>query len=329
VFNTFQGFGCKPAVGDCSLILKHIIEGLCAGDVKASDYFINWLAHIFQKPAQKPTVAVLMKSAEGTGKGTLFDLLKIMLGANSYQVNGSYQITGRFNGIVAGRLLICGDEVDLTDKRVFDRTKGIISESTISMELKGIDPEPIPNLARFIFAGNHDQIIRAGTRERRFLVLEPSDHVIDDFNYWKALKHQISNGGASAFLGHLLSLDLSNFNPFKAPATKGLIDEKLQGLKPALAYFHGELNKPKPFDGAARLMASDLINTYCNWASDKRLDVSQAAACSQMGKAMSDFKVEVKGRSDRANGKYYELPAAADFRERFARCLGHESEEIF
>lgn len=124
VFNTFQGFGCKPIKGDVSLILQLIKDGLCSGDEKAYTYFIQWLAHIFQKPAQKPTIAVLMKSAEGTGKGTLFKLLKKMLNTNAHQVNGSYQLTGRFNGVIAKRLLIFGDEVDMTDKGVYDRAKG-------------------------------------------------------------------------------------------------------------------------------------------------------------------------------------------------------------
>jgi hypothetical protein len=329
VFNTFQGFGCQPNSGDIALILKHIREVLCASDEKASDYFIDWLAHIVQKPNVKPTVAILMKSAEGTGKGTIYRLLKKILGANAHQVNGSYQIMGRFNGIVAGRLLIFGDEVDMTDKKVFDRAKGIISEPTISLELKGIDPEPVPNLARFIFTGNHDQVISAGTRERRFLVLEPSEHMIEDQDYWQSLNNLIDDGGAPAFLDFLQNIDLANFNPFKAPATKGLIDEKLQGLNPALAYFHGELSKPSPFNGAARLSASDLISTYCNWLSDRRLSISEPAARSNMGKAMRSFKIEVLGRSDRGNGKYYELPEINDFKKRFARNLGHESHEIF
>lgn len=329
VFNTFRGYGCKPIAGDVSLILKHIDDVLCAGDKKAATYFIQWLAHIFQKPAQKPTVAVLMKSAEGTGKGTLNNLLKKMLGANSEQVNGIYQLTGRFNGILAGRLLIFGDEVDMTTKAVFDRAKGIISERTISLELKGVDPESIPNLARFIFAGNHDQIISAGTRERRFLVLEPSDHVVDDTNYFVALNNQINNGGASAFLHYLLNIDLTHFNPFKAPATKGLIDEKLIGLKPALAYLHSELCKPRPFNGAIRLNATDLISNYYNWALDRRLNVSEPAARSQMGKAMQSFKIEVLGRSDRGDGKFYELPETNNFKQRFAEHLGHEANEIF
>jgi hypothetical protein len=329
MFNTFQGFGCEPKKGDIALILKHIRDVLCADDTKAFTYFIEWLAHIFQKPDEKPTVAVLMKSAEGTGKGTIYKLLKKMLGSNAHQVNGSYQIMGRFNGILAGRLLIFGDEIDMTEKKVFDRAKGIISEPTISLELKGIDPEPIPNMARFIFTGNHDQVISAGTRERRFLILEPSEHTIDDTNYWKALNKQIETNGAAAFLYHLNNIDLNTFNPYKAPATKGLIEEKLQGLKPLLEYFHYELSLLKPFDGATRIPSSDLNYKYCNWAADKNLSIKPLGAKSQIGKLMQKLKINMFGRSGRGEGKYYELPDATEFRTRFAKHLGHEVNEIF
>jgi len=329
VFNTFRGFGCQSTPGDVTLILKHIHEVLCAGDKKAAKYFVQWLAHIFQRPSEKPTVAILMKSAEGTGKGTLYGLLKKMLGANAEQVNGIYQLTGRFNALIARRLLIFGDEVDMTTKAVFDRAKGIISERTISLELKGVDPESIPNLARFIFAGNHDQIILAGTRERRFLVLEPSDHIVDDENYFNALNKQINADGASSFLAHLLKIDLSDFNPYKAPATKGLIDEKLAGLKPSLAYLYSELIKPKPFDGAAQLNAKDMINNYYNWSSERSLNVTEPAARSQIGKVMQLLKIQAFGRSDRGDGKFYQIPELDDFRQRFANHLGHSSGEIF
>jgi putative DNA primase/helicase len=329
VFNTFRGFGCEPNSGDVSLILQHINDGLCSGDKKASTYFIQWLAHIFQKPAQKPSVAVLMKSAEGTGKGTIFTLLRKMLGANSHQVNGSYQLTGRFNGVVAGKLLIFADEVDMTDKGVFDRAKGIISEDTISLELKGIDPEPIPNLARFIFAGNHDRILRAGTRERRFLVLEPSDKMIDKQEYWQALNAQIEKGGAPAFMDYLLNLDITHFNPYKAPTTQGLISEKLMSLSDPQNFVYSELVKPKPFNGAVRLYATSLIDDYRNWADANNLKISEPTARSQMGKMLKGLNIESQGRSDRGEGVLYQMPELDTLRQAFAKQLGHSKEDIF
>jgi len=329
LYNTFQGFGCEPIEGNVLLILNHIHDVLCGGDSVASNYFIYWLAHLFQKPAVKPSVAILMKSAEGTGKGTLYKLLKKMLGANANQVNGHYQLTGRFNSVIAGKLLIFGDEVDLTSKAVFDKTKGIISEPTISLELKGIDAEPVSNFARFIFAGNHGQILRAGTRERRFLVLEPSSDRVDDKGYFKALNDLIDGDGAAFFLEHLLTVDISSFNPYKAPATKGLIEEKLSSLSSILSFFYEELHKEKPFKGVQKLFASEWISIYTQWAESNNIALTPASARSQVGKALSNFNIKKEGRADRSPGIYYNLPSNDNFKAAFSKYLGHSIDDIF
>ena len=97
----------------------------------------------------------------------MFRPLKAILGAHAVQVNGYRQIAGRFNATVANKLLVFGDEVELTSQVVADRLKGMISEQTINLERKGIDPEPMPNYTRFIFASNSEHMIQAGSRERR------------------------------------------------------------------------------------------------------------------------------------------------------------------
>ena len=328
-FNTFQAFPSKPVEGDVTLILDHINNVLCDGDKEVGEYFIQWLAHIFQKPMDKPTVAILMKSSEGTGKGTLFRLLSKMLGSNFYQVNGIGQLVGRFNSVIAGRLLICGDEVDLTKKGAFDKAKGVISEPMFSMELKGIDPEPIPNYARFIFAGNHDNIIAAGTRERRFLVLQPSAHKVDDHQYWRELNAVIDGDGANNFFNHLLKIDLATFNPFKAPVTAGLIDEKLANLKPSLAYIYEQLVKEKAFDGTVNISATDLVNGFQRWANMNGMQTTIQSARSQIGKAMCDINILPAGRSDQKGGKMYKLPKSDILRKQFASLLGHDVDEVF
>jgi len=328
VYNTFRPFPCRRVSGDVSLIIDHIEQVLCGGEEKASDYFIGWLAHLFQRPSEKPTVAVLMKSVEGTGKGTLYRLLSKIMGPNAYQVNGDQQITGRFNSVIAGKLLLFADEVNLTDNRAFDAIKGIISEPVLSLEPKGLEPESVPNFARFIFAGNHERILRAGTRERRFLVLEPTNSKVGDTAYWRQLNAVIDSHGAGAFYDYLLSVDLSDFDPYKAPATRGLIQEKLSSLSPTLSFAYEELLSERPFSGVRRLTAGELSQRYEQWTQDTKLNFSMASVRTQIGKLMSDLGIKVLGRSGRGDGKYYELPDTYIMRRAFASHLGHDVSEL-
>ncbi|WP_410966913.1 primase-helicase family protein, partial [Salmonella sp. SAL04277] len=84
-------------------------------------------------------------------------------------------------------LLVFADEVTIHKPSEADRLKAIISEPTFNLERKGIDAEPMPNFARLIFASNSTQVLQAGIRERRYLVLEPSPEKAQSREYFDRL----------------------------------------------------------------------------------------------------------------------------------------------
>lgn len=321
VFNFFRGFQVKPVNGDCSPYLNHLKQVICAGDEVSYTYLIGWLAHLFQQPDVKPNVAIVLKSVEGTGKGTMAEPLLEILGFHGNKTNGAYAIASRFNGTLASRLFIFADEVDLTDKHVADRLKGLISETTVNLERKGLEIEPLPNYCRLIFASNHTRVLNAGIRERRYLVLEPSDHKAQDSAYFDKLWSWIKDNGAAKLLHYLLQVDISEFSPYKCPQTKALIAEKLDNLSGVNRFFYNEIMKPEPFGGRARVCAHDLINDFVHWSHEDDIKISMPAARSLIGRMMGKLKIEVKGRSDRGDGKYYDLPSREELVQLFAEFL--------
>ncbi len=330
VMNTFPGFAVTPLAGDVAPILDHIERVICNGDRLAYDYLIGWLAHLLQKPHEKPAVAVAMKSVEGAGKGTLFRVLKYILGPLALQTNGHEAITGRFNSQLANRLLVCGDEVNLTNPQVAERLKGLISEPYFNMEGKGRDAIPVANYARLMFASNNDRMIRAGVRERRYLVLEVSDAKAQDKAYFDALNAWIDDGGPAALLHHLLDYDLSQFDPQRAPPTDALRQEKIASLRSADGYLYEQLSSDRPFDGQARIEAGAIIADLVSWAAASGEPLTTPAARSMMGKALGRIGIDGKGRSDRGDGRHwYELPSLEAMRQAFAKALGESVEVLF
>lgn len=330
VFNLYPGFLISPEQGDCSLFLEHLRLVLCGGDEKVYRYLVEWLAHIIQRPEEKPSVAVVLKSVEGTGKGTLFKPLKAILGSMAIQVNGAEQITCKFNALVANKLLVFGDEVDLTDKRAANRLKGLISETSGTVEYKGIDAQEVPNYARFIFAGNCEHIILAGVRERRYLLLEPTSDKAQNKAYFDALHEWVDNGGAAALLWYLQNLDISEFDPRRAPVTKALIEEKLANLSPANTYVLEQLTQLKPFTDAPRIETEQLISVFIEWAHNNGDSLSKPQAASSLGKTLTRIGVKKIGRTDRGNGQvFYEFPPLVDMRREFAAMFGHNASELF
>lgn len=326
--NFYRGLQAEPMAGDVKPYLDHLRHVMCSGNERTFRYLVGWMAHLFQKPDVKPSVAIVLKSVEGTGKGTMAEPLLRILGSHGNKTNGAYAIAGRFNGLVANRLLIFADEVDLTDKHVADRLKGIISETTVNMERKGLEIEPLPNYCRLIFASNHARVLSAGIRERRYLVLEPSDGFAQDPGYFRRLWHWIDHDGPAKLLNYLLIVNIADFDPYRCPQTPGLIAEKLGNLSGVNQFFYHQIAKDEPFGGRARILAAELVDDFVNWSAEEGDKVSKAAAASFTGRMMAKLGIEVHGRSDRGGGKFYELPERAVLVQRFADLLDIPLEEL-
>ena len=336
-YNLFRGWGVIPrkTTGldldpDLAIIKTHLQDVICDGDQKAYHYLIGWLAQMLQKPADKPPVAILLKSIEGSGKGTVYELIKSMLGSNAYQVNGNGQLVGRFNSIIDGRLFVFGDEVDMTDKGQYDKLKSLISERTQSVERKGLEAAPVRVLARFMFTGNHDHLIKAGTNERRWLVLEPSVSRQDDREYWTLLYKAINGTAPAKLLYHLLNLDLTNFDVRRPPVTQGLIDQKLASLKIQEVWMYEQLVSSGPFGGKVRITAPEAVDSFIYFSESNGENKSKPQARSLVGKMMAAAGLTVLGRPDRGDGvRYYDLPEVEKMRYAFAKYLKHKPNEIF
>lgn len=334
VYNLFTGWGVTPREGDVSPYLEHLEKVICAGNHQAFLYLVGWLAHLVQRPDEKPSVAIVLKAIPGTGKGTTVKPILQMMGQYGVQVNGAGQIAGKFNATMANKLMVFADEVTVNSSREADRLKGIISEDTINLERKGIDPEPMPNFSRLIFASNSEQVLRASIRERRYLVLEPTPEHAQEKNYFDRLHNWINNDGASHLMAYLLNTDLSTFDPRRAPVTAGLVREILSNLPPAENYVYRELCSPSPFRGLARLSASEEVTRFMAQFQEEGFAMNAPAARRMMGRIFAAIGLERVGRADRG-GIFYELPAKEDFegwdaiRSSFAGMLNSAPEQVF
>lgn len=327
VYNLYEGLAVSGIEGDIEPFLYHLRMVICSNDLTANNYVLGFLAHLVQKPMEKPGVAIVLKSVEGTGKGAFFEALKRVFGTHASQINGAYQLTGRFNSVVANQQLVFADEVNLTDPRTADKIKGLITEPRVCLERKGIDPIHVPSYVRFIFASNHDQVLKAGERERRFIVLDVSDKHIQDKIYFDRYWDWLENGGPASLLYFLTHYDLSRFDPRRAPITKALLDEKLQNLAPCHQFIFEELQKAKPFDGAARLSTQDMVNKCRIWLEDNGYQFPTPKIRSLIGKLIQKMEISKDGKHGRdAN---YELPLKEAMQAKFARMLGHKKTDIF
>ena len=238
-YNLWKGFACEAIPGDCSKFLDHLKDNVCQGNDEYYTYLMGWMARLVQNPATQGQTAVVLRGGMGVGKGFVARVLGSLLGKHYQQVTDPKHIVGSFNAHLRACLLLFADEAFYAgDKRHESNLKTLITEQFRSIEAKGVDVAQAPNFTKVILASNSSWVVPAGDNERRFFVLDVGNAQQQNTEgYFGPILKQMQNGGKEAFLYHLLSHDISQYNVWKIPQTEALQDQKDYTLRTEEAWW--------------------------------------------------------------------------------------------
>jgi putative DNA primase/helicase len=239
-FNSFRGYSpkCLPPTkkrltqNSKDKLLKpwlDVVFELCGGEQEYCDKYLNFLAHMIQKPSEKPPVAFIIKSVQGVGKNKTLEPIAKML--NDYFITSSDIgdfVGDHANGFVQ-KLLVNMNECQMT-KNSFEQTgriKSFITENTISLNEKHEKRIVIPNFARLI-AFTNDRVglpIDFKTGNRRFEVFQATDKYADmPEKFWEQRINQWNSPEFIPVLYEFLNnRDISNIK-WRPSITKGYIE---------------------------------------------------------------------------------------------------------
>lgn len=225
-----------PVPGDWSMLRGHIFENICESDETLFNWFMTWLAMLFQKPAAKPGSTVVVTGEKGTGKSTVFDYVNQLLGRCGITVSQRKQIVGQFNGHLATTLLmVCEEAFWAADPQAEGVLKDMITNKSVLIEKKGYDPIQSQNYTRLALISNNEWVVPASLKdERRFFVLRCNSARRGDLRFFEDMREQMEKkGGLEAFLYDLLHWEPINgtfsslFNP---PITAHLQQQQIESL---------------------------------------------------------------------------------------------------
>jgi hypothetical protein len=233
-YNLWQGFAVKPdASKSCKKFLAHIKDNICASNEDHYRYLIGWLAHMVQKPEEKPGVAIVLRGEEGVGKGFLAKQLSRLCPHHSVTVSHSEHLTGRFNAHFQQCLLMFVDEAGWAgDKQGEGALKHLVTDEDLLIEQKHTNAFMIRNLTRLIKASNETWTVPAGTKARRWFVLDVGNAHANDGAYFDAAEAEMNNGGLAALMHLLMNFNLNGFNVRTAPKTQALLEQKEYSMQP-------------------------------------------------------------------------------------------------
>lgn len=178
-YNTFQGFECakpyeyteKPEAVE---LFKKQVDILTDFSQEGSEYLLQLIAHLFQKPDENPEVGILFKSKQGWGKDTLIEIISAMMG-NEYisRTAKIEEYLGQFNGSIKNKLLLQLNELEGKDGWDYrDKLKDLITAKTVIINEKNVKPYTQQFYSRSFIMSNRTNPIEIATDDRRFVVFK-------------------------------------------------------------------------------------------------------------------------------------------------------------
>ncbi|MCH4151991.1 MAG: DUF5906 domain-containing protein [Sphingobium sp.] len=224
-FNTYQQLQLTPPPGNWHEWIKPF-DALLAFLIPVAEErqgFIQWLAHIVQKPEVLPhTCYLFFTSAHGTGRGTLAEILaRVFAGNAAIGTSPSEVINDGFNGRQSRKLLATVDEVRegtrSASSREAQRFKSRINEPHRHINPKYGVQSVEKNCCRWLFFSQYADALPFDNKDRRVIVIaNPTEPQPPE---WYIGIRQFMQGDDAerqfiASIQHYLSIyDLTGFNP--------------------------------------------------------------------------------------------------------------------
>ena len=317
-FNTWQGYAVFPIENNALLvrIQYHIEHVVCGGNATLYHYLYKWIAYTFQCPDKPAGAAIVLRGEKGSGKGTLGSMLKDIWGNHGLHITNTKYLTGSFNGHLADVCFLFADEAFFSgDAQQANILKGLVTESTMTIERKSIDAITQPNYLKIFMATNSEYAVPATRDERRFYVSDVSSQHIGDRQYFNALHADCASDNVkSAFLYAMLNMDLSDWSTAMIPDSKGLRNQRYHSMNSVQKWLVDVLinerwgNVTEHFSdiygsGWAEALTSDALYTrYIRWCDDAKAGEYRRLHQSQMGKYLGkvfETRRDIGGRGKR------------------------------
>ena len=316
VMNLWRGFATPAAPGSWDRMKAHIGEVLADGDGAAFEYILKWSAWAVQNPGERAESALVFRGGKGSGKGTFAHALRRMFGAHGLHISNPKHLVGAFNAHLRNCLLLYADEAFWAGDTQGESTlKALITESTLTIEQKGVDAVQWHNRIHLIMTANADWVVPASHDERRYAVFNVSEKYMENENYFKALYTELEAGGLAAMLWDLQHVDLKGWHPRKIIKTQALTEQKMQSMNPLQEWWEQMLQEgaipAAPKDSPDSAMAVYLLNHAREFAPRLR-----ELTPTRLGRFLSDHGCV---KLHRASGNAWRFPILQEAREKWAK----------
>lgn len=153
--------------GDVSPFLSHLYKLLPLGN--DAQILLAYFAACVQHAGEKFQWWPLIQGVEGNGKSTLSYLLEYAIGERYTHWPKSSELGSKFNSAFYGKLLICCEDVYVSEARgsMWETLKPMITSPRLEIEGKGVDKVTRDVCFNGVMNTNHKSAIRKTSNDRR------------------------------------------------------------------------------------------------------------------------------------------------------------------
>jgi len=341
VINLWTGPTVMGVPGAFPIIQQFIDEVVANGDPVVATYLMNFMAHMLQRPEEKPRVILVLMGGQGTGKGTLSRLLQSIWSRTTLITNRIDDVTGKFNGVLERKFVIWLDEaLFVGNYEATEALKSQISEPTVSIHAKYHEPRNTFSCHRYFAATNASHFARTDADDRRFVYLPVSDRYKGNRAYWDTLNGALASLELPALVDHLQNRNLAFFDPTERPGSNALVEQKIKSLTGFDQWWYslmqtgetGTCQLGASFDGPKELSltsstfvsTNDLIKLYQSFAQAHGLrtkSIDRPFVRDRL-KVLCPSAKYARHQEDREQSRGYVIPAILLARVEFETFIG-------
>lgn len=179
-----------PQITNVAKFFKHI-----ANYDKYGNQFVtllwDYVSIMYLFPERKLQLLALVSTEEGTGKSTFIEFLLEIFGNNAV-VAKTDSMTAKFNGLLAGKLVVGIEETKDNRDDLENTLKDLITGKKMLVERKTVDAVSVTNFIKLVVASNHpEQFLKVGVNTTRHAVLHVPKLKFSDSNFFKKIVAEI------------------------------------------------------------------------------------------------------------------------------------------
>jgi len=228
VYNLWKGWDVpKHEGGKANKFFDHIRNLI--PDRTESQWFIVWLAHIFQKPGKKTSICPVLVGGQGSGKGFLIEqMIGNLMGNKFYHTNDpKNDLFERFCEGRNGKMLVNIDDFNVGILKLNnDPFKSLITGERITYEPKGKAKISSFNCSNFIITTNNSEPVKIETDDRRYALLGCSNKLVNNHDYFDRLsKYWEKPENRWAVFDALMDIDITQIDLKKDRPVNAMYNE--------------------------------------------------------------------------------------------------------